>query len=364
MSHQTCSDSSEIKVKKSHFSIITNALSYISYTDDSGVVRRFDPIARELYRVMIASGSLCTKSRDTLAFEVNCSTGQITKSKKALSCGVNEFGGIPLIEIEQVKRKEGGKPKHVCTVNNVEAEAAGFMKWIWDTKEKSGLNPCEQVFTNKKTMSQSDLARSYRDFGFYPPLLVATSPCDINKKEASFNKTNMNKSNASACSHVDNSPFASPPSLREASYQHAKQALIDAFSVKKEHSLLSSLPQDQLIHSYLRKFDIPEKTLRAWIVQHGAEKVEFCMQRLVSEGKKHRIDNQGAYVQALLKSKAYEEHMEVMRNTAFVRYLHSNGCLLHLTLGKTVVYIGRKGSASIKLDMEFNEFKQRILNAE
>lgn len=346
--------------KYSYFAQITQALTYFTYVNKKGELQRISARARELYRILLSTSDVCYKSRDTLAFQCNSSPTEITNLKKELSYPIHELGNKPLITIRKSPKKGGGKPSDHIIVNDILPEGTAFMKAIYDFNKKRGFMPYEHVFMRNKPMSLVDLATSLVDIGF-DFLPRAMSLPDINdKKDVSLNDKKFKDTNrSSACGNVDNPKPASLESLPTSDCQHSPQALIDRFSFNHPNIDFCSLPKEQQLSSYQREIPkLSQRSLGRWYENQGALPLYFLLGCLVSRQKKSSLDCPEAYIESLIKKKAYENHINILKNRALVDYMKKSGYFLDSMLLKTVWMPDKtKKNYSIPLETNHLTFK-------
>ena len=129
--------------KREHFAIIPNIVFHLDLT----------PFELGLYCHIVRTagwrGGACHKSSRTLAAELNCSTGTISKAKRELQRWHWMLGFKPLIEVQHVPRRYGGKQYHLITVVDV---------WPENTKYFER----ERLRKNKEAGESSELGGSSR----------------------------------------------------------------------------------------------------------------------------------------------------------------------------------------------------------
>jgi len=129
--------------KREHFTIIPNIVFHSDLT----------PFELGLYCHIVRTAGwgngACHKSSRTLAAELNCSAGTISKAKRELQRKHWMVGFKPLIEVQHVPRRYGGKPYHLITVVDI---------WSENTKYFER----ERLRKNKAAGDSSELAGSSR----------------------------------------------------------------------------------------------------------------------------------------------------------------------------------------------------------
>jgi len=129
--------------KREHFPIIPNIVFHLDLT----------PFELGLYchtvRTAGWGSGACHKSSRTLASELNCSAGMISKAKRELQRKHWMVDFQPLIEVQSVPRRYGGKPYHLITVVDI---------WPENTKYFER----ERLRKNKAARESSELGRSSR----------------------------------------------------------------------------------------------------------------------------------------------------------------------------------------------------------
>jgi hypothetical protein len=209
-------------IDRDHFTMIPNIVREL----------QLPAYALGLYMHVVSTAGCtgkCYKSARTLAKALRCSVGTITNAKRELLRKHWMLEFKPLIEIQQVRRTQGGKPLHVITAVDI---------WADNTRYFSERKRLERIEDSSPKLTD-DVPRSYADIPS-PPDDVPSSYADIPSSSGDVASSPNEIKNTSSKNKLGRKTIEVdlPPSLSASSRERESELAPD---VSKLWSFLSEL---------------------------------------------------------------------------------------------------------------------------